>query len=339
MLTVSLRKFSQVLSSRSSAALLAALLLAAACAQARAQAIGANRGDIGATGGTQVIQGHIISPLGKLPETRIRVTLNGTNSTPRMATADDDGNFTFSGIEGGPYDLVIDAGKEYETAHESVYVDAGKPISNVPIYLRPKPEANPALAGVPKAALDSYMKAQDFSHKGDTKKAIEQLNAAVTQHPQFGLAYKELGVQYLKTGQLDKAIEAFQSALKLMPDDPYVQLDYGIALAQKRDYAGAETQLRAALSKVKNAGSGHMYLGITLIGLKRNDEAEGELLEAVKLGSEQLGLAHKFLGGIYWGKGDSKRAADELELYVKLTPKAADAERIRQTIKDLRAKK
>ena len=87
--TVSLRKFSQLISSRSSAALLASLLLAAACAQARAQAIGANRGDIGATGGTQVIQGHIISPLGKLPESRIRVTLSGKDVKVNV-----DGTFT-----------------------------------------------------------------------------------------------------------------------------------------------------------------------------------------------------------------------------------------------------
>jgi regulator of sirC expression with transglutaminase-like and TPR domain len=35
---------------------------------------------------------------------------------------------------------------------------------------------------------------------------------------------------------------------------------------------------------------------------------------------------------------DYKRAADELETYLKLVPNAADAERTRATIKDLRAK-
>src|SRR5436305_4043137 len=95
-----------------------ALLAAAPCA--RAQAIGAHRGDIGATGGTDVIQGHIVSPTGKLPSTRIRITLSTTNGGVRSTTADDDGNFTFSGIEPGPHDLVIDAGKDYETGHESI---------------------------------------------------------------------------------------------------------------------------------------------------------------------------------------------------------------------------
>jgi regulator of sirC expression with transglutaminase-like and TPR domain len=35
---------------------------------------------------------------------------------------------------------------------------------------------------------------------------------------------------------------------------------------------------------------------------------------------------------------DHKRAADELETYLKLEPKASDAERIRAAIKDLRSK-
>ncbi len=48
----------------------------------------------------------------------------------------------------------------------------------------------------------------------------------------------------------------------------------------------------------------------------------------VKLGGDQMGLAHRWLGGIYWGRKEYKRAADEIETYLKLTPKAADAEQI-----------
>nr|MBA2734600.1 hypothetical protein [Acidobacteriota bacterium] len=47
---------------------------------------------------------------------------------------------------------------------------------------------------------------------------------------------------------------------------------------------------------------------------------------------------HYYLGGIYWRKGDTKRAGDELEKYLQLAPKAHDAERIRATIKELRSK-
>ncbi len=82
----------------------------------------------------------------------------------------------------------------------------------------------------------------------------------------------------------------------------------------------------------------HMYLGIALISQRKNDEAELELHRAVSLGGDGVSRAHYYLGGIYWGKREYKRAADELETYLKLAPSAPDAERLRTTIKGLRDK-
>ncbi|HZT60108.1 MAG TPA: tetratricopeptide repeat protein [Pyrinomonadaceae bacterium] len=348
MLTLSLRNLSRALTRRVTPLLLLSLALAFATSPARAQAIGANRGDIGATGGTGVIQGHIVSPSGKLPATRIRVTLSSTNGGVRSTAADDDGNFTFSGIEPGPHDLLIDAGKDYETGRESVFVEGSQPIYNVPIYLRLKPEANPALAGVPKPALDLYSKALDAERKNDDAKAASLLTDAVAQYPQFGLAHGELGLLYLKTNQLDKAVGELKVAQKALPDDPQIAFNYGFALEGKSDYEEAEKQLRRAVKRMDKNAQAHMYLGIALMRQKGTDdaerqakieEAEREFQQSVKLGGDPGGLVHYYLGGIYWSKRDYKKAADELELYLKASPKAANAEQVRATIKDLRAKK
>lgn len=43
---------------------------------------------------------------------------------------------------------------------------------------------------------------------------------------------------------------------------------------------------------------------------------------AVKLGDEEVSLAHYYLGGIYWGWREYQRAADELETYLRLTSQA-----------------
>jgi Tfp pilus assembly protein PilF len=318
--------------------LLCALVLASVSAAARAQAIGAHRGDTAGSGGNSSIEGHIISPTGKLPETRIRVTLDSTNSGSRVTYADDDGGFNFNGLEGGSYSLVIDAGKEFEVARESVFIEAGKPMSNVPVYLRMRPEANPALAGVPKPAVDLFVKALEAEHRKENDKAVELLNEALAQHAQFGLAQNELGTLYMRSGKLDKALESYRAAAAALPDDPMVQLNYGTALTQKKQFADAEKLLRSALKRLDKSATGHLYLGISLIGLKNIGEAESEFQQAAKLGGDQMGTAHKYLGGIYWQKGDLRRAADELETYVKLTPKAPDAEQIRGTIKQLRGK-
>ncbi len=315
------------------------LLAALACAlqlSAQAQGIGAHRGETSAgTGGDRSIQGHVISPTGRLPETRIRVTLNSSNSGARSTTVGEDGVFIFNNLETGPYDLTIDAGKDFELMHESVYISV-QPTVNVPIYLRLKPESNPALASVPKPAVDLYVKAQEAARKNDNDKAASLLTQAIAQHPQFGLAHNELGLIYMREGKLDKALEEYKLAAQTLPDDPFVQLNYGTALTQKKEFAEAEKQLRGALKRLDKSAAGHLYLGISLIGLKNFDAAEGELQHAVKLGGEQMAEAHKYLGGIYWGRKEYKRAADELETYLKLAPKAPDAERMRATIKTLR---
>jgi Tfp pilus assembly protein PilF len=318
-------------------ALCCAILLSAAAASVSAQAIGAHRGDTAGTGGSSAIQGHIISPTGRMPESRVRIMLEHTDTGTRTAFAGDDGEFNFNGLEDGSYTLTIDAGKEFELARENVYIEGGKPIYNVPVYLRLKPEANPAFVGVPKGAIDLYVKALEAEQKKDNDKAMSLLNEAITQHPQFAFAHNELGVLYMRTGKLDKALEEYKAASAALPDDPMIQLNYGTALTQKKDFGEAEKQLKRALKKLDKAATGHLYLGITLVGLKNYAEAETELQQAIKLGGEQMGMAHKFLGGLYWGR-DNKRAADELEMYVKLSPKAPDVEQIKATIKQLRSK-
>jgi regulator of sirC expression with transglutaminase-like and TPR domain len=81
-----------------------------------------------------------------------------------------------------------------------------------------------------------------------------------------------------------------------------------------------------------------MYLGIALMSQKKLDEAKPELERAVSTNSSEVAMAHRYLGGLYWGERDYKRAADELEAYLKLVPKAADAEKTKAAIKDLRSK-
>jgi len=92
------------------------------------------------------------------------------------------------------------------------------------------------------------------------------------------------------------------------------------------------------LKKNDSSPTAHMYLGMSLISLRKLDEAEKELQRAVTLGGDQMGLAHYYLGGIYWGRREYGRAADELETYLRLAPQAPDAERVRNTIKELRSK-
>jgi tetratricopeptide (TPR) repeat protein len=311
------------------------------------------------TGGNHVIQGRLYFPSGRRADVRVRVRLQSSNTGDLAVMADINGNFAFKGLAPGSYTVVVEGGDEYETARESVFIDtevrsrsglAPPPITRpytVLVYLQLKRDNNAenkpgiynaALANVPVEARNLYLQALESIKLNDSKKAVEQLRAAIALYPDFGLAFNELGVQYLRLNETNKAAEALGQAVRVTPDAFPPRLNYGIALLEKKSFAEAEEHLRQAVKKNDTSALAHYYLGLTLLNLRGYDEAERELQRSVELGGDGLSLAHKYLGGLYWRKKNYKRAASELEAYLKLSPKAPDAEQIRGTIKELRSK-
>jgi len=321
-----------------------------------AQAPGSSRGLPSGEGNHQ-IQGRIYFPAGQPVNSKVlKVNLETSGIVGGMSTmTDEDGIFRFNGLPPGSYAVVVDAGKQYETARERLTIEqsGAAPVLQVNILLRPRIDAsNPSFAGVPKDALDFYQKGTAAAQKGNAKGAAEFLSKAVAAYPQFSLALSDLGIQYLKLMQMDQAAETFEALLKLKPNDPVGHQNLGIALynqgtalvaQQKLDEAqkkldGAEAHLREAIKLNSPGPTAHYYLGLTLLKFKAYDEAQKEFELVVSHGGENLAQAHRYLGGLYQRAHKNKEAADEMEKYLKLDPKAADAETIRGIIKDLRSK-
>src|ERR1041385_398916 len=323
--------------------LIASLVLSTALI-ANAQAPGSSRG-LASSDGANMIQGRVHFPTGQDAAGKtVKVSLESVSAFGSMSTvADQDGAFRFTSLQAGDYTVVVDAGPEYEKARESVSIyreaSTGGRTVQVAIQLYPKVDAsNPLFANVPQNALSLYQKGSAAARKGDAKAAVESLSAAVAAHPNFPVALSELGSQYLILKQYDKAAETLEALLKLKPDDVSAHLNMGIAEFNKKKLDEAENHFRKAL-ELKAAGpAAHYYLGLILVSTKRYDEAQQEFELTVSNGGENLPLAHKYLGGLYMSAHKHQQAADELEKYLKLDPKAADADRIKGTIKDLRSK-
>jgi Tfp pilus assembly protein PilF len=338
-----------------------ALLLALAAPPRAAAQVGGT--DASGTGGSHTIQGRLVGPSGRRPEMRFKVILEGSGFGSTYVFSDVNGTFRFTSLRSGNYTIVVEGGDEFETAREHVLLETttirtnrgivGTPISRpvtLQIYLRPKRAdssgglaqpgvLNASLAGVPKPAADLYNKALEASRAKETERAVDLLKAAVEAHPQFRLALSELGTQYLRLKRPEKAAEALRAALKLAPDDQPTLVNYGIALYDLKEFAESEAQFRKAVQKQSAAPVPRLYLGLILLKRRELEEAEKELRAAIASGGEAVAVAHYYLGGIYWGRHDYKRAADELEIYLRLAPNTPDAARVRTTIQELRAKK
>lgn len=310
------------------------------------------------TGGRHSIKGRLVFPSGQRADIRLKVKLESFGSGDLTVISDVNGNFGFQSLRPGSYTVVIDGGEHFESERETVLVESGSvggrrttgiiPMSRpfvVQVYLRSKfgPTTktgvlNAGVAAAPKQAADLYHQALASSAKGNNEQAVLELKQALVIYPGFALALNELGVQYLKMGQPQKAVESLRAALKIQPDDFITRLNYGIALIESKRPAEAEVELRMAVNKNDNSWPAHMYLGVSLIALRRLDDAEQELLRALTVGGPRLGLPRFYLGGIYWKRREYQRAATELEKYLESAPHAPNAEKVRGTIKELRAK-
>lgn len=326
---------------------------------AQAQRVGVNATG---TSGNEVIQGRIYFPAGNKSAMRPVVKLQSDGSSELTTVADADGSFSFTNLRPDSYRVVVNGGEEYENAFETVAIGSAGPVPaqgnpfdyamptvyQVQIYLQPKHTVagnsqvgttRDVPSNVPKAARDPFLKGVESARLGNNKKAIEQFKEAISQAPNFELAYNELGVQYLTLGQADKAAEAFANAVKLAPEEFFARLNYGIALLNLKKFTEAEQQLRQALQKNAAAPTGHYYVGLALLNQKQFEAAETEFKTSITNSNDRIAAAHKYLGGIYWRNKQYTRAADELTRYVALAPKAPDADKIRNTIKDLRTRK
>ena len=313
------------------------------------------------TFGNEVIQGRIYFPRGHNSAMRPIVKLRSDSSTELTTVANVDGSFSFTRLRPDSYTITVNGGDEYENAFETVTIGSagsvpaqGNPfdyaipvIYQVQIYLQPKRtvagDSNPGAtrpipANVPKSARNFFNKGVELAHSGESRKAIEQFKGAISQAPDFELAYNEMGVQYLKLGQPDKAAEAFSQAVKLAPDEFVARLNYGIALLNEKKFAEAQKQLRLALQKNSAAPTGHYYVALALLNQQEFEAAEAEFKISITNSNDRIAPAHKYLGGIYWRNKQYSRAADELTRYIGMDPKAPDAGKIRDTINDLRSR-
>lgn len=315
----------------------------------KAQGYGDRTGGGGANR-NQSIQGHINFPSNE-PAATLKVILESPGSATLTTFSNSEGIFYFNGLYPGQYTIIVETSNKYESVRESLSIDT-EIVNNVSrtytvmLDLRekgtPKSKSgiiNASLAKVPKPALEQFKKALEAKEKGDIKQAIEKLKEAVELYPQFAEAYSELGTLYLMNGEIDRAGEASQKTLQFNENNLNAQLNYGIVLLNQRKMYEAEKQLEKVVLADEKAATPHMYLGIALVGLNYPDYAEKEFLKAITLkDDEKVAQAHKYLGGIYWKRGNIKEAAIELEKYLRLVPKASDAEKVRLTIKQLNEK-
>jgi tetratricopeptide (TPR) repeat protein len=143
----------------------------------------------------------------------------------------------------------------------------------------------------------------------------------VRKSPDIGIPHNNLGRAYFTMGDVDKAIEHYQIALRLNPDHAEAHNNLGAAFATMNTLVEAERHFLAALRLKPTYSDAHNNLGILYGRRGDTDEAAAHFLEALKYRPD-FADAHHNLGVAFLSSGLVNRAIEQFREALQLHPDA-----------------
>lgn len=313
-----------------------------------------------AQGGSNVLQGKVVSPGGGPPANPVRVKLTFNGRAIYETFSDLSGRFSFPGLSKGTYQLTAEGdGRTFETT--SIYAEVSA-FGTAPqsftqdIPLRPiagKPTTQPGVVNafrqnVPVDAQTAFELGMKQLAEGKADAAVDSLKRAVQIFPDFFDAHLELGNIFLKQDKLNESIAELDLARQINPSDERAYQSFGLLLLKQKNYQVAVAVFAEAarlnptnpMNAVMRATALIHQAAITNEGGDRNyllGRAEVAVNEAGELSGNKMKPDSLTLALFYEMKGEPNRAADTLDAYLRKTP-AAKSPEIESEIKRLRDK-
>jgi tetratricopeptide (TPR) repeat protein len=140
-----------------------------------------------------------------------------------------------------------------------------------------KPEMEHPLEGKSRATL---LKAQNLLAKGESEKAITLLQKLTMDRATAPYAFGILGTNYLKAGDLKRAISALDDAVAMSPGIAAYHSNLAWALGSDQRYEEALKEARKAIQLDPGHSRYRFVIGQILLRLGRKEEAEFHLKKA-----------------------------------------------------------
>jgi len=275
-----------------------------------------------------------------------------TRARIAQAITSTDGRYRFNRIISGTYYIVVKPStSEYRTAVrrveliETTRVGSSTSSERVDIALEAMPRRSELSLGivfaqdVPPKATARFDRALDKLAKKKTDEAITELNQALEIFPNYFMAALQLGLLYVEIEDYQKAIPPLVKAIEVNAKAGPAYLALGIATLNLGRADLALDALQRARPLEEKSFRVHFYLGLTFLELNRLDEAESALKLAYQLGGPQKAAsANLYLASVYTKRNQNREAIEALESYLRDSPKAANAPRVRDTIANLKTK-
>ena len=294
-----------------------------------------------------VIEGRVALPSGFAAERYIKITVRNSVSILNRIYTNKHGEFRFHDLSEGIYYVQAEVeGANFEPAVEKVALGRGI-VYELTLHLREK--KGPEIRGpggrivsaaelrqpVPVAAKKEYEVALKRVAKGDVSQAAAHFEQALAIYPEYLAARNDLGAQYLKLKRVDEAEAHFRTVIERDPKNLYATFNLGLGRIERRDYAGAISQLQLAIAIDSAWPTARLWLGFAKLEMGNLPSAERELTKALVMGGADCVAAHYHLARAYLMRGDRKEASRALKAYLEEAPHGEYVKEARELAKKL----
>lgn len=284
---------------------------------------------------------QIFLPNGERPARELRFTLTRDDGRVEIMFTDSKGKFQLTGDLNRDREYTVTVagdGRSFETTTATVRLLRGS-VTYVPIFLREYKDKRSRAAGgvvdaagfeanVPPLARQHHDRAMRLISQNDPREAIVELTRAIEVYPKYLQALTDLGVVYLKLGNLDEAETILRKAVAANDDFQVAKVNLGIVLNRRGKHAQAAELLTAVYKQIPRPNTVYLPYTEALIGSARPDEAASVLREAIAEGKLETAAAveaHYKLGVVLTRQEKYAEAITELRIATELDPKAGNA--------------
>jgi carboxypeptidase family protein/tetratricopeptide repeat protein len=286
------------------------------------------------------ISGIVMTLSGK-PINRALVELHEltTGNVIASAQSSSHGNFTFSNVPTGDFEVVASLG--VDQTHERVHCNR----SDASVTLRLNaPIAEPGSGATvsvkslaaPEKAQDEFRKAHQAFLKSKFADAWAFTEKALTAAPRYAQALTLRGILRLNKADTKGGEQDLQESLKADPNYALAYFAMGAALNLDGRYDDAQRTLEQGLRIEPTSWQGYFELGKTMMAKSDYRSALKYIVKAEGLQTSyapiHLVKAHALMGLKFYDE-----AAMELETYIKADPSSPQAIKAKQSLEQARA--
>jgi Tfp pilus assembly protein PilF len=296
---------------------------------------------------TFIVSGQVSLSNGK-PAGRALVKLITRGGAVFQTLTNDQGRFEFTDVTPGGFSLMASTLTDPKHQSELVQTDTSRTVTNhlnVNLTLREESDIakspRPGVVTVAEAEQKAPKEARKAFHQGvkykkqEPEKAEQSFSRAIELFPDYFQALAERGDLYIFQGKLDKAAADFDRALKINAHYGPALRGAGYCKLASRYFVQAIENFQQSISVEPDNAATYLLLGIASLELDRRVPAKQALQQALVLGAIR---AHIYLGNLYAREHLYQQAADELHVYLKAEPHAADAVKLRKIEAQWRAR-